>query len=131
MMVSKLKGSGNEEELKFASRLKSLPVVMTTYIWLSQNYERLKAKSPLLKQTCELAEMTVQASVHVVAEPIAAKFKNQINLLDGLACAQLDRFENAFPLINKDTQTILAQSKAMLLGTRPIPVFQIVISSDC
>lgn len=115
--IKELKSNGEvEDELKFTSRIRSLPVVMTTYMWLSHNYERLKAMNSIIKQTCELAEMTVQASVHVVASPITTKFKTQINHLDCFACTQLDRVETAFPLINKDTQTILNKSKTMLLG---------------
>lgn len=108
------------DELKFANRLKSLPVLMSTCIWFSQNYERLKASNTLIRQTCELAETTVQASVHAVADPLTTRFKSQLDILDCLACNQLDRLEHAFPLISKDMPTILNESKSMILGTNQV-----------
>lgn len=111
------------DELKFANRLKSLPVLMSTCIWFSQNYERLKASNVLIRQTCELAETTVQASVHAVADPLTLRFKTQLDVLDCLACTQLDRLEHAFPLINKDMNTIVTESKSMILGTISVFLF--------
>lgn len=116
-MVLEIKSNGEgDEKIKFVNRIQSLPVVMATCMWLSHNYARLKATGQVMKQTCELAETILQTSVHALADPILIKFKAQIGLLDGFACAQLDRFETAFPLINKDTQTILAETKTILMG---------------
>ena len=97
----------------FPLKVKSFPVVESTCYWLSESYNRLKESSYVTKQTCCLAESTLKSSLDY-ATPLLTKFRPQVDVLDSMACTQLDRLETAFPIIKSNTDTLVTQGKELI-----------------
>jgi len=105
-----------ETNFLFANKFKSIPVVNSTCFWLTENYNKLKEKNFVTKCTCDLAETTIKRSLYL-ATPIVNKFKDQVIVLDSMACNQLDKLEEAFPIIKSNPDTIVSQSKELINKT--------------
>ena len=105
-----------DKRLQFASKFKTFPVVNTTCDWLTENYTKLKKANFITKCTCDLAETTFKSSLHL-ATPLVNKFKDQVNYLDTVACNQLDKIENNFPIIKSNTDVLVRESKLFLNKT--------------
>jgi len=108
--------TGSEESCRFIYRFQSLPLVNSTCYWLFENYNKIKEKNFVTKCTCDLAETTLKSSIYLAA-PIVKKFKSQVNVLDFIACNQLDKLESAFPIIKSQPDMILSQSKELIKKT--------------
>lgn len=105
-----------EVNFEFAHKFKSLPVVNSTCYWLTKSYNKIKEKNFVTKCTCGLAETTIKSSLYL-ATPIVNKFKDQVNVLDSIACYQLDKLETAFPIIKSEPEAIVNQSKELINKT--------------
>jgi hypothetical protein len=115
MSLSKISHSDSISSLNSINKVKSLPVVESTCFWLSENYKRLKERNFVTKQTCTIAESTLKNSFDCLASiPLLNKFKPQVDMLDSLACNQLDKLEHAFPILKSDTDTLVNQGKELL-----------------
>lgn len=103
----------HNKELAIKNKFKSLPIVVSTCFWLSENYNKLKEKNYVTKCTCNLAESTIKNSIDL-ATPILDKFKDKVDVLDSLACNQLDKLEAAFPIIKSNPDTLVNQGKELI-----------------
>lgn len=103
-------------DFQCTTKIKSFPVVNSTCFWLTENYSKLKETNFVTKCTCGIAETTLKSSMYL-ASPIVNKFKDQVNSLDSLACGQLDKLETAFPIIKKETEDLMFQSKELITKT--------------
>ncbi len=97
-------------------KFQSFPVVNSTCGWLSDSYSKIKAANFVTKCTCQVAESTIKNSMYL-ASPIVSTFKTQVKCLDSLAFNQLERLENAFPIIKSDAGNIVSQSKELINKT--------------
>ncbi len=104
-----------------ATKFKSFPVVNSTCFWLTENYLKLKQANFVTKCTCGLAETTLKNSIYL-ATPLVNKFKNQVTSLDCIAFNQLEKLETAFPIIKSNTDTLVSQSKELLMNNTVKPV---------
>jgi hypothetical protein len=118
MDLKDYKPTSSLEEINFlfANKFKSIPVVNSTCFWLAENYNKLKEKNFVTKCTCDLAEITFKSSLYL-ATPFVSKFKDQVIILDLIACNQLDKLENAFPIIKSNPDKIVSQSKELINKT--------------
>ena len=107
--------------LIFASKFKSIPLIISTRFWLSENYCKLKKANILTKTTCNLAETTLNLAV-----PMLSKFKNQACFVDALASNQLDQLIALFTLLINDTNNLLNQTKNVINHFKVEPKKQIV-----
>lgn len=96
--------------LIFASKFKSIPLIISTCFWLSENYCKLKQANFITKTTCDLAETTLKSS-YSLATPILSKFINQVGFVDALASNQLDRLIASFTLLSNDTNSLFNHTK--------------------
>jgi ElaB/YqjD/DUF883 family membrane-anchored ribosome-binding protein len=103
----------NNCHLSFTNKCLSLPVVNSTCYWLNSSYNRFKCKNILIKYTMDLAESTVKTSIQL-ASPFVEIFKDKVNVIDELACHQLDRLEAAFPIITQEPNKIVDNGKKYL-----------------
>ncbi|CAF0864548.1 unnamed protein product [Brachionus calyciflorus] len=103
----------HKQHLEFPNKIKSLPIVISTCYWLSENYQKIKEANFVTKQTCNLAESTLRNSLDL-ASPLLDKFKSKVDHLDNLACDQLDRIENAFPIVKSKPNEMLNQGKDLI-----------------
>lgn len=104
--------NGNKQ-LVFPDKIKSIPIVLSTCFWLSESYNKIKEKNFVTKQTCNLAESTLKTSIDL-ALPFLGKFKDRVDQLDVLACNQLEKIENAFPIVKKEPNHIYNKGKGLL-----------------
>lgn len=106
----------DEVGLLCANKIKTFPVVNSTYYWLTKSYTKLKETNFVTKSTCTIAECTLKNSL-VLAYPLVHKFKYQVSNLDSIACNQLEKLETAFPIIKSDTDSLVTQSRELLTKT--------------
>ncbi len=111
----------NEIGLLSATKIKSFPVVNSTCYWLTESYLKLKQANFVTKCTCGLAETTLKNSMYL-ATPLVNRFRDQVTSLDSLAFNQLEKLETAFPIIKSNADTIVSQSKELLMNKTVKPV---------
>lgn len=103
----------SNSQLIFPDKIKSIPIVFSAYFWFSENYNKIKEKNFVTKSTCNLAESTLKTSFDL-ALPFLDKFKDRVDQLDVLACNQLEKIENAFPIVKKEPNHIYNQGKGLI-----------------
>lgn len=101
------------KQLAFPDKIKSIPIVFSTCFWLSENYNKIKEKNFVTKGTCNLAETTLKTSIDL-ASPILDRFKDRVDQLDDLACYQLEKIENAFPIVKREPNQIIDEGRGLL-----------------
>jgi hypothetical protein len=97
-------------ETGFRNKLKSIPLIESTWSIINENYFKIKDINFVTKLSYALAENTVRATSNL-ATPLLNKFKDQVEAFDNIACLQLARLELVFPIIKSDAGTIVNQSK--------------------
>ncbi|XP_013389392.1 perilipin-2 isoform X2 [Lingula anatina] len=98
-------------EEQFITRVSSLPVVSSAWGQVSDYYLRTKEKSPSLVQyTLNMAESSVKTA-YTTAQPVISKLDGPIQKVNAIACQQLDKLEEKYPIISKDTETVIEKSK--------------------
>ena len=80
------------------TRVTGLPVVNSAIGQVANMYTKTKEYNGLLKYTFEVAEKSV-GTVANTAKPVVNKFEKQINYANDLACSQMDKLEEAYPVI--------------------------------
>lgn len=100
----------NVQEGPFLTRLSSLPLVTSAIDQATDMYERTKESNRLLKYTLQTAEVGVK-KVASTAQPVVTKLEAPINKLNNLACGQLDKLQQNYPIITQSTEQIYEQTK--------------------
>jgi len=97
---------------QFLTRLTSLPLVTSALDQASSMYERTKESNQLLKYTLQTAEVGMK-TVAETAKPVVGKLETPMSKLNDLACGQLDKLEQAYPIIAQPTEEVYQQTKQL------------------
>jgi len=105
-----------EQDCHFLSRVTKLPVVRSAMDKTLDIYQKAKEYNGLVGIALQSAEKTALIASER-AKPVFAKFETQIEFVDGLACKTLDKLEQSMPIVTKDPEVIMAESKKMYEDT--------------
>ncbi|XP_070541742.1 perilipin-2-like isoform X2 [Ptychodera flava] len=104
-------------------RVAGLPVVNTAIGQVSNMYTKTKEYNGLLKYTFEVAEKSV-GTVASTAKPVVDKFEKQISYANDFACNQMDKLEEACPVISmppeKIYSSVIDSGKRVWDGTKAV-----------
>ena len=89
-------------ESQFVSRVGQLPIINSTMEHLLNIYQSTKESNTIIKKTLETAETGVKTVVTTTLPLVATP----VNKLDELACGQLDKLEQKYPIISKPTEQV-------------------------
>jgi len=99
-------------DIQFLNRVCQLPLVTASWGQLAAIYSQAKESNRLLKFTLDKAEWGV-AGVASTAAPLVNKLEKPITILDGIACGQLDKLQERYPIINKPADVWISKSQDM------------------
>lgn len=102
--------SSQGESEQFVEKLRDLPVVTDALGKLGALYTGTKEHNRLFRFTLQTAESGL-GLVYSTAKPIVNKFEKPIGTLNGIACNQLDRLEQDYPIIAQPTEEVLKRTK--------------------
>lgn len=103
----------NENEAQseqFVERVRDLPVVNDALGKLNSIYTGTKEHNRLFRFTLQTAESGL-GFVYNTAKPVVKKFEKPIETLNGIACTQLDKLEQGYPIIAQPTDVVLKQTQ--------------------
>lgn len=100
--------------MEFVGRVSNLPVVQSAYSQLLSLYGRTKESNRLARFTLNTAESGISLALNT-AQPLLAKLP--VEKLDNLACGQLDKLENSYPIITKPTEQVVNKSMELYEAT--------------
>ncbi|XP_074651781.1 perilipin-2-like isoform X2 [Tubulanus polymorphus] len=107
----------DEEHCVAVKRVGSYPVVASALSQVTSLYDRAKEGNRLVKYTLESAE-SVTKKVSDTAVPIVTnRFEGKLDALNSIACSQLDKLEEKYPIITKPTEEVLGETKKVYDST--------------
>lgn len=115
-LKEKEKMEAEEGQLQFLSRVGQLPMVTSTMDQLGSLYSRTKESNRLMKFTLQTAESGVKV-VTCSAMPVINKFEKPIGAIDNMACTQLEKLEEKYPIITKPTEEVVKETKELYNST--------------
>jgi len=99
------------------TRVGSYPAVASAISQASDLYGRVKESYPVVKYTLESAE-TVTTKVSEKTLPIVTHtLGEKIDTLNTIACSQLDKLEEKYPIVTKPTNEVLDETKKVYEST--------------
>ena len=106
----------DEGQLQFLNRVGQLPLVTSTMDQLGSLYTRTKESNRLVNMTLTTAESGVKV-ITVSAMPVLNKLEKPIGAIDNMACSQLDRLQDKYPVIAKPTEEVVKETKDLYNST--------------
>ncbi|XP_064619270.1 perilipin-2-like isoform X2 [Lineus longissimus] len=99
-----------EMETNVVCRVTNYPIVSSALGQVTGFYEKTKDSNRLLKYTLETGESCLK-TVSSSALPVVNKFEKPIESLNSVACDQLSKLEEKYPIITKPTDEVLEETK--------------------
>lgn len=109
-----------KENDQFVARVANIPVVSTAWTQACGMYQRAKDSNAVFRTSLTLAENSVKTITETTkpyVEPYLEKYQPQIDMVNNFACNQLEKLEEKYPSINKPTEQLLNDGKALLQPT--------------
>ncbi|ESO09797.1 hypothetical protein HELRODRAFT_183843 [Helobdella robusta] len=102
--------SGAEHQEHFFKKVSNLPVMETALNQLNFLYLKTKEKNRFLEMAMNATEFGAQVAYNTAA-PVVGKFDKQIEALNDLACNQLNKLEEKYPIITKPAEEVVKATK--------------------
>ncbi|XP_048732411.2 perilipin-2-like isoform X2 [Ostrea edulis] len=99
-----------QEQEQFVSRLSSLPVVSTAVTQACSLYQRTKESNQLFRTSLNLAESSIK-TLSETSKPYLEKYQPQLDSVNKIACDQLEKLEERYPVITKPTDELVNDGK--------------------
>ncbi|XP_058026737.1 perilipin-3-like [Ahaetulla prasina] len=86
-----------------------LPLVSSTYEWVSSTYNFAKQSHPAIQAVFEMAETGVK-NIASSTEPLLDVFEPQLSVVNMVACRNLDRLQHKFPIMQQTVDQIMTNA---------------------
>nr|XP_022331100.1 perilipin-2-like isoform X2 [Crassostrea virginica] len=99
-----------KEQEQFVNRLTSLPVVSTAVTQACSLYQRTKESNQVFRTSLNLAESSIKTFTDT-SKPYLEKYQPQLETVNKIACDQLEKLEERYPVITKPTDELVNDGK--------------------
>lgn len=99
-----------KEQEQFVNRLTSLPVVSTAVTQACSLYQRTKESNQVFRTSLNLAESSIKTFADT-SKPYLEKYQPQLETVNKIACDQLEKLEERYPVITKPTDELVNDGK--------------------